>query len=138
MKSGGKRERWFRPAKREKIPDIAHSDYTGNADRDAATEAAGRVEVALLHANRAEAIAAIDRYFATVKAAGMVNEDSMVAELNIGLRAINSLEAMGTMTVRQLCNWTVEEIESLPNTGPQTLEVIRSELARHGLRLKGE
>ena len=65
-------------------------------------------------------------------------KDRAISDLEMSVRATNSLQAAGIMTASELCNHTGYELLGLRNFGDSTLHEVRQRLAEIGLRLRGD
>jgi hypothetical protein len=61
--------------------------------------------------------------------------DVSLAELDLSVRAANSLESEGITTLRDLVNRTDEELLNVRNFGETTLREVKRKLSQRGLRL---
>lgn len=61
-----------------------------------------------------------------------------VDELDLSVRAANCLQALGIETVRELTKTTFTQLLSQKHLTKKVLEEIRAELAKLGLRLRGD
>ena len=58
-----------------------------------------------------------------------------VKALDLGIRALNCLDAVGVKTVGQLLERTEEDLLAIRNFGNVTLEELRNKLAEQGLEI---
>jgi DNA-directed RNA polymerase alpha subunit len=94
-----------------------------------------RVEIALKHGSREQALAAIREAF---DAAGQspVEFGSSVYELRMPLRAAEALDEYGILTVGALSRCTEDELRSNTRLGAKSLEAVRAALKRVGMSLR--
>lgn len=89
--------------------------------------------------NRAEAIAAIDRYIRdSTGATSQVDVETPVGALGVSVRVLTFLEDNGILTLGALERCTAEELLGIENFGPKCLEDTRACMAKVGRRLRGE
>lgn len=101
--------------------------------------ALAQVEIAFNHGNIEEAHAAVDRVFEAITAPPVqVTLESPLVDLGIPLRLVNSFQADGIMTIRQLCELNVTEVTGRRNFGTRNTEAIKLALSRHGWSLRHE
>lgn len=61
---------------------------------------------------------------------------SAVAELELDVRTVNGLEAIGVLYVNELVKLTRAELERIPNFGDKSVERIIRLLGEHGLTIR--
>lgn len=62
--------------------------------------------------------------------------DELIDVLHFDTRTYNALKRSGVSTIGQLCEFTLEGLENIPNLGHYSLFEVVREMMRHGLRLK--
>ena len=60
---------------------------------------------------------------------------SAVAELDLDVRTVNGLEAVGVLYVSELVKLTLGELEKVPNFGDKSVERVIRILGEHGLAI---
>lgn len=61
-----------------------------------------------------------------------------IAVLDLSVRSVGGLKALGVSTVQQLTDLCARELQLLPNMGRKSINEIRAALASRGLHLVGE
>ena len=56
--------------------------------------------------------------------------------LGLPMRALNAMHAAGILTLRDAANWSLRELQSLPQFGPASIRTLGDALARAGLSLQ--
>ena len=97
--------------------------------------ALARVEVAFCHGNREEAHAAIDQAFDSHEETD-VTLDSPIGDLGLPIRYTNSLESAGIATIRDLTEWSIQQLHAIRNCGTATTNMIQVALEKHGWSLQ--
>lgn len=91
-----------------------------------------RVEVAILHQNRHEAVAAIDALFKQPSEDIIDLSSPIVALVALPVRLTNALEESGIDTIGDLVAATPERLQAIPNFGQVSIDKCRAVLAKHG------
>ena len=61
-----------------------------------------------------------------------------VADLQLSIRARRTVEALGCLTVADICKHSADELLGMPNFGTTSLQELRSKLSELGAKLAGE
>lgn len=101
---------------------------------DVIVRCVARLEIALVHGSRDEAIASIDEAFVPA-AKELVTLDSPLVDLGLPIRVVNALESRGMTCVADLCEWSYTQLFDLPHFGRLTADQIRLAVERYGLSL---
>ena len=108
---------------------LAHPDLAEIAQQH------GRMlEVAIMHGNRAQAIAIVDRAFGML-VAGDIDMEAPLATI-LSERNATILNRGGVATIGQLCECSRRDLLAIRNVSWRTLKKIILEMDRQGLRLK--
>jgi DNA-directed RNA polymerase subunit alpha len=59
-----------------------------------------------------------------------------ISDLELSIRARRTVEALGCITIGDVCQHSEEELLAMPNFGQTSLQELRNRLAEHGLKLK--
>jgi DNA-directed RNA polymerase subunit alpha len=65
-------------------------------------------------------------------------DDTLIEELELGVRSYNCLKREGVETVGDLTAKSEAELLNIPNFGKKSIEEVRERLAERGLKLRGE
>jgi DNA-directed RNA polymerase subunit alpha len=65
-------------------------------------------------------------------------DDTLIEELELGVRSYNCLKREGVETVGDLMAKSEAELLNIPNFGKKSIEEVRERLAERGLKLRGE
>ena len=65
-------------------------------------------------------------------------DDTLIEELELGVRSYNCLKREGIQTVGDLVSKTEAELLNIPNFGKKSIDEVNDKLAARGLSLRGE
>lgn len=102
-------------------------------DPEAVSRCVETVRIALMRANREEAIAAVNRAFGYQPAAVNVEFSTPIADLGLDVRTSNMLEEHGIKTAGALAATTPAELDKLPQAGPRFIERLREVMEKYKL-----
>lgn len=82
--------------------------------------------------------AADEEVLSALQVSGSEHDETLIEELELGVRSYNCLKREGVETVGELTSRTEAELLNIPNFGRKSIDEVKERLGQKGLKLKGD